>query len=211
MLRALASSTGVPGMDRAYLFDLHVHTTRSTDSSLRPGAAVSRARELGLRGMAITDHDRITVLETAHPELALVPGAELSTDWGDLLALGISELPERDLSVPKIVECIHAQGGVAVVPHPFTGAPNAMNDRVLDIIDIIDGLEVTSPRKSANNRRARKVAQDHRKALVGGSDAHAPEEMGRGWTVCDLPDVEGLLEAIRTGRTRAFARPPRAR
>jgi hypothetical protein len=203
MSGALKSHTGVPAKDRARLFDMHVHTTGSADSSIPPWMAVSRARELGLRGLAITDHDRLTVLEPAPLDLVLVPGAELSTDWGDLLALGISELPDVHLPVPEIVDSIHAQGGVAVVPHPFADIPYAMNERVYDIIDIVDGLEVTSPRRSADNRLARKVAHDHHKAILGGSDAHALGEMGRGLTACDVSDLKGLLDAIRSATTSA--------
>jgi len=69
MSGALKSHTGVPAKDRARLFDMHVHTTGSADSSIPPWMAVSRARELGLRGLAITDHDRLTVLEPAPLDL----------------------------------------------------------------------------------------------------------------------------------------------
>lgn len=195
-----------PMENRPYLFDLHVHSSRSSDSDLAPGAAISRARELGLRGIAITDHDRLTMIRPAPADLILVPGAELSTEWGDLLALGISELPDADLSVPEMIGSIHSQGGVAVVPHPFSDAPYAMNERLFDVLDLVDGLEVTSPKRSVDNRRARKVAAQNRKARVGGSDAHSLADMGRGWTACDSPDVDGLLEAIRNAETQAFMR-----
>jgi predicted metal-dependent phosphoesterase TrpH len=191
-------------MGRAYRFDLHVHSTASADSTLPSGMALLRARELGLRGIAFTDHDRLTMMESAQPELVLIPGAELSTEWGDLLALGITELPDCDLGVPRIIDSIHAQGGVAVIPHPFTGLPNSMNERTAEIIDIVDGLEVTSPRRTADNSRARRLARQNRKAELGGSDAHVLDEMGRAWTICDCPDAEGLLDAIRKGRTRAM-------
>jgi len=197
-----------PVKTRPYLFDLHVHSSRSQDSDLAPGVAISRARELGLRGMAITDHDRLTIIRPAPVDLVLVPGAELSTEWGDLLALGISELPGADLSVPEMIVSIHSQGGVAVVPHPFSDAHYAMNERLFDVLDLIDGIEVTSPKTSVDNRRARQVAAQNRKARVGGSDAHSLADMGRGWTACDSPDVAGLLDAIRNARTQAFMRRP---
>jgi len=199
----MATHDGAAVVGRGYLFDLHVHTSASADSTLPCGMAILRARELGLRGMAITDHDRLTVVESAPPDLVLIPGAELSTEWGDLLALGISRLPDNVLPVPRIIDDIHAQGGVAVIPHPFTGLPNSMNDMVEAIIDIVDGLETASPRKAADNQRARRLARQHRKSEIGGSDAHALEEMGRSLTACDSPDVEGLLDAIRNARTRA--------
>ncbi len=188
--------------------DLHVHSTGSADSRLAPANAMTRARELGLRGLAFTDHDRLTLLDSPFDDFVLVPGAELSTDWGDLLAIGISELPPAGLSVPELIDDIHRQGAVAVVPHPFSPELSriCMNEHVFDIIDVIDGLEVTSPKRSVDNSKARKLAREHRKAVTGGSDAHSPEAMGHGFTTCDEGTVEGLLRAIRLGRTGAFTR-----
>ena len=191
-----------------FFFDLHVHSTYSSDSSLSPKVAITKARHLGLRGIAFTDHDRLTRITSTVPEFVLVPGVELSTDWGDLIALGISELPREGLSVPELIEKIHHQGGVAVVPHPFTNTPlpYAMNDRVYDIIDIVDGLEVTSPKSAVDNKKARKLVEDRAKAPVGGSDAHSPEMLGTGLTVCKDGSVDGLLRAIRGGITGAIIR-----
>jgi len=77
---------------------------------------------------------------------------------------------------------------------------------VLEIIQHIDGLEVTSPKATADNGRARRLAGQHRKARVGGSDAHRAEDIGRGLTACRSPTAEGLLAAIREGTTEAFIR-----
>jgi predicted metal-dependent phosphoesterase TrpH len=191
-----------------FLFDLHVHGAGSADSRLSNREAMTRARELGLRGLSFTDHDRLTSLRSPFDDLVLVPGAELSTEWGDLLALGISEMPGPGLSVPGLIEDIHRQGGVAVVPHPFSEELSriCMNEHLFDIMDLVDGLEVTSPKRSVDNALARRLARENGKAVVGGSDAHSLEAMGWGFTSCDEGTVEGLLEAIRRGRTEAFIR-----
>lgn len=191
-----------------YFFDLHIHSTYSPDSSISPKVAITRARHLGLRGIAFTDHDRLTRITSPVPELVLVPGVELSTDWGDLIALGIAELPRDGLSVPDIVENIHKQGGVAIIPHPFTSTPlpYAMNDRVYEIIGIVDGLEVTSPKSAVDNKKARLLVEARAKSPIGGSDAHSPEMIGTGLTVCESDSVEGLLEAISDGMTGAIIR-----
>ncbi|MEM2869811.1 MAG: PHP-associated domain-containing protein [Thermoplasmata archaeon] len=189
-------------------FDLHVHTKRSLDSSISPSAALIRARELGLRGLALTDHNTLTMVSNPYEEVLLVPGAELSTPWGDLLALGIQELPPPGLSVPEIIDRVHAQGGAVVIPHPFSGALTSicMNERVFDIIDRIDGLEVTSPKVSVDNARARRVAGMYKRAAVGGSDAHSLEGLGKGLTVCEAMDLDGLLKAIKEARTDGVVR-----
>ncbi len=65
--------------------DLHVHTTGS-DSTCPPREAVKLAKELGLRAIAVTDHDTaIAYAEAAEAgrELGLevVPGIEISTRY----------------------------------------------------------------------------------------------------------------------------------
>lgn len=65
-------------------FDLHVHTTAS-DGRHRPAEVVRMAREAGLAGIAITDHDTVAGLEEAlraGAELGVrvLPGVEISTE-----------------------------------------------------------------------------------------------------------------------------------
>ncbi len=66
------------------IFDLHSHTTFS-DGVLTPCELISRAIEKGVDVLAITDHDTIDAYQDTpliHERLKLVPGIELSTQWG---------------------------------------------------------------------------------------------------------------------------------
>jgi len=65
--------------------DLHIHTTAS-DGTDPPCAAAEKAARLGLRAIAVTDHDNASGVEEAIKRgrelgLEVVPGVELSTDW----------------------------------------------------------------------------------------------------------------------------------
>lgn len=69
------------------LIDLHVHSTAS-DGLYTPAEIVAMARELGLRAIAISDHDTVDgvaeALEAAQgADLEVVPAVEISTDLGD--------------------------------------------------------------------------------------------------------------------------------
>jgi len=65
--------------------DFHLHTTAS-DGMLSPQELVSKASDIGLDVIAITDHDCIkgipSALEAArsYPELTVIPGVEINTD-----------------------------------------------------------------------------------------------------------------------------------
>lgn len=69
-------------MSRA--FDLHTHTVHS-DGTTQPSDNVSLAKEVGLAGLALTDHDTVSGWTEmrdacARHGLAFVPGIELSTE-----------------------------------------------------------------------------------------------------------------------------------
>lgn len=66
--------------------DLHTHTLAS-DGSDTPDAVVRQAAALGLRAVAVTDHDTFAGLPEAFAAgaacgIEVVPGVELSTVWG---------------------------------------------------------------------------------------------------------------------------------
>jgi predicted metal-dependent phosphoesterase TrpH len=67
-------------------YDLHIHTTAS-DGVLTPPAIIDMAMEIGLKGIAISDHDTVAGLEEARQYLAItsysldfIPGIELNTE-----------------------------------------------------------------------------------------------------------------------------------
>ena len=70
------------------LVDLHIHSTAS-DGKLSPSAIVSKAAEIGLKVISITDHDSTDGITPAlkaakaFPELTFIPGVEISTDLPD--------------------------------------------------------------------------------------------------------------------------------
>ncbi len=70
------------------LVDLHIHSTAS-DGKYSPATIVSKAAEIGLKVISITDHDSTDgiapALQTAKalPGLTLIPGVEISTDLPD--------------------------------------------------------------------------------------------------------------------------------
>ena len=75
--------------------DLHVHTTAS-DGRLSPSEIVRRAADLGMKTIAITDHDSIEGIEEAlaearkFPKLMVIPGVEMGADVpkGEMHVLG---------------------------------------------------------------------------------------------------------------------------
>ncbi len=68
-------------------FDTHIHSTAS-DGVLPPARVVELAKERGLLGMALTDHDTVDGLEEAvaagrRLDFTVIPGIELSAEHND--------------------------------------------------------------------------------------------------------------------------------
>ncbi len=66
-------------------FDMHTHTTAS-DGAFTPAGLVQMAYDMGLSGLAITDHDTLAGLDEAGDaiellNMRLLPGVELSCEY----------------------------------------------------------------------------------------------------------------------------------
>lgn len=71
------------------MYDLHIHSIAS-DGALSPQAIIDKAVNIGLEGIAITDHDTVDGLKEAeeynavqNKGLLFVPGIELNTEYGN--------------------------------------------------------------------------------------------------------------------------------
>jgi predicted metal-dependent phosphoesterase TrpH len=62
------------------LIDLHIHTTAS-DGTLTPRQVVLRAKEKGLRAIAVTDHDTIDGIVPSQNGLEVIAGIEISAEY----------------------------------------------------------------------------------------------------------------------------------
>jgi predicted metal-dependent phosphoesterase TrpH len=190
--------------------DLHVHSIVSPDSRLTLDAIVARLSYVGLRGFALTDHNSVAGhpalarLAREHPEYRFLPGVEVSTGEGHLLAYGLAEAPPARRSMAETVEWVRAHGGEPVVAHPFRWRHGAGRR-------VTEGLPVRSieTRNGHNseiaNAKAELLAAQRNLGASGGSDAHDLRDLGRTFT--EWPDsptsLDDLLEAIRRGRTVA--------
>lgn len=195
-------------------FDLHIHSNYS-DGHASVKDIIKAARRRGLDGIAITDHDTMRGIPAAKKyikeqklDLILIPGIEVATSEGHLIVLGVDKPPERKKSPEETIETAHDLGGIADVPHPYHPFRNAIG-RIPDA----DAVEVYNSKHlfGLANGRARLEAKRRGLSMVAGSDSHFVETIGMGVTEIEAEDVDGVLEAIRAGRTRIVGRrtPPK--
>jgi predicted metal-dependent phosphoesterase TrpH len=198
-------------------FDLHMHTTRhSPDSVMDPLVLCRRAREVGLDGVVITEHDwlwteqELEGLRAPHPDLVILAGVEVTTREGHFLAYGVTDpfaLP-RGIGVAALCREVHRQGGAVVAAHPFRwGQPfNEILDREKPDLD---GLELMTSNMDADCRKRAAEAQARRGlAGLGSSDAHHEDVLGACYTEfpAGVEDMAALVAAVRGRRTAAHER-----
>ncbi len=84
-------------------YDFHCHSTAS-DGALSPAGVVRRAASLGVRQLALTDHDTLAGIAEAEASacevgITLIPGVEISVTWEGkcLHVLGLNVNPKCEL------------------------------------------------------------------------------------------------------------------
>lgn len=144
------------------------------------------AKQRALHGIAVTDHGTIrggleVQAMNQEPDFLVIVGAEIYTELGDILGLFLTSEIKSHYSL-DVIEEIHQQGGLAILPHPYEGH-DPYNFENLNV----DGIEVYNARCTrAQNAAALLLAQHHQVAAIGGSDAHFPQEIGRATTWFNL-------------------------
>nr|WP_235019683.1 PHP domain-containing protein [Natrialba sp. INN-245] len=191
--------------------ELHVHSELSYDGRDPVDLILEQAKGVGLDAIAITDHDEIEAsLEAAEraPEYGLVgiPGMEISSKAGHVLGLGLEEEVPPGLSFESTLAAIHAQDGLAVIPHPFQESRHGVIARISrDELAEGDAIEVYNSRLLTGraNRQAERFARSRGLPMTAGSDAHISEMVGQAVTRVDADErsVDAILAAVRDGRT----------
>lgn len=172
--------------------DLQTHTRYSASCGwMSPETLVQRAEQVGLDGVAITDHNTLEAVgpaqRAASEDFLVIPGEEVDTDEGQIIGLFLSEAIEPWQSPPAVLDEIHDQGGVALAPHPFDSTRSGLKT-ITQYIAEIDAIETINSRcvRDRYNHQAQSFAKKHGLPMVGGSDAHFAREIGTAYTRLEL-------------------------
>ena len=196
--------------------ELHTHSSLSHDGRDPVDHLLEQAASVGLDANAVTDHVEIAAsldaVEMA-PRYGLIgiPGMEITTAVGHVLALGIDELVPAGLSFETTLDRIHEGGGIAVVPHPFQASRHGVAPHIsAGTLASADAIEVYNSRllTGRSNRKAERFAAFHDLPMTAGSDAHIAEMVGQAVTEVDADGrtVEAILAAVSDGRTSVVGR-----
>ncbi|MBZ0288883.1 MAG: PHP domain-containing protein, partial [Anaerolineae bacterium] len=133
--------------------DLHMHTTASDGTAHVREVLDYVAEQRKLDVIAITDHDVMDASlwayeHRAHYPFDIIPGMEVTSADGHVLALWVTKPIRKGLSLAATTAAIHEQGGLAILAHPFElmVAPHAcwryVRQPSVLLQDGVDALEI---------------------------------------------------------------------
>jgi glycosyltransferase involved in cell wall biosynthesis len=197
--------------------DLHMHTDWSHDCSTPVSELLDHAEEIGLGGIAITDHNAFggaleAVERAAIRDLVVIPGEEVKTDGqGEVIGLFLEEEIPRGLSFAETLQAIREQGGLVYLPHPFDrlhAIPDpATLHRHLAEIDVFEVFNARLLRDSFNDEALR-FARKYGLLQGAGSDAHVLQGVGTG--AVRMRRFDGPEEFLLSLRTAEILRRPKS-
>ena len=197
--------------------DLHVHAAWG-DGAIAPWELIREARRRDLDVITVTNHNQRVAAGFAArlaPHGASDPlviiGQEVTTPRFHMIAAGISSTIDWRLSGSDAIRAIHEQGGVAIAAHPTLKSWRADEGAMT----VLDGAEAFHPLSMLSSTDGQQLIEFYNRASernrslapIGSSDFHVAGTLGECRTFLFARDVsrEGVLDAIREGRTVAYA------
>ena len=188
--------------------DLHIHTVYSADAVIQPKTLVDMlVAHSYIKVAAVTDHDSVRgcrptmQLASAYPDILVIPGVEISTQYGDVVVLGTEELPPKPWTPEVVVDFAKSVGGVSIVAHPYReyGMGDRARNYKVDAIEVLNGGST-----QAANHQAKELAKSMGLPGTAGSDAHQLSELFSVYSKIEAPlNVDDILKAIRKGSVSA--------
>lgn len=192
--------------------DFHIHSEYSKDSRSKIEEIIKFSIKNGFDAISITDHDSlegsiqaIKYVKEKKLSLKIIPGIEIKTNCGEILAYNIKKDPnEREIF--SLIKLLKQEGAIIAIPHPFDNLRKGTikRDILNKIVDQIDFLEINSRCLPYMNLKTIKFAKSKNLKLIGGSDSHFLNEIGKVYTITEKEDIFNIKEVIGAGSYRNF-------
>jgi predicted metal-dependent phosphoesterase TrpH len=200
---------GLKNVSGTLRVEFHCHTRYSKDCLTDLEALAETCRRKSIDRLVVTDHNTVEgALEAVKlfPQL-FIPGVEVKTDCGELLAAFIKEEVPNGLPPLEAIAHLRRQGAFISIPHPFdslrTGSWRLQ--ALQEIAPLVDAIEVFNSRCIFPwmNWQAQAFARRHRLPGIVGSDAHTLAEVGRSTLLlASFNDASSLRTALPYARSQ---------
>ncbi|MCX7609051.1 MAG: PHP domain-containing protein [Anaerolineales bacterium] len=203
------------------LADLHIHSIYSWDGTATISAILNyTVTKTSLNVIAITDHDEIQgalYAEEIAPRygIEVIPGSEVSTAEGHVLALFVRQRIPMGMSLIETVRYVGELGGLCIAAHPMANGSSSLSAASIqnalkhpDVAKILVGIEAINAGllHQSSNLLATALAHSLPVAHVATSDSHILETIGFGMTEFEGTSAADLRRALQLRRTKAIAK-----
>jgi predicted metal-dependent phosphoesterase TrpH len=141
-------------------------------------------------------------------DFPIVPGMEISSLNGHIIALGVGEPVSKNLTIEETIDSIHHHGGIAIACHPtvlFKGSTGIRTSSKFDAVEVVNASAIPFGRSVTSSR---KMALSLGLPQVGGSDAHCGPEIGCAYTELDAQaQLDDMMAALKCGRCQPAGGP----
>jgi len=213
----LGTPEGSPRGERLGKADLHIHSIASDGTASAAQILDYAESQTDLDLIAIADHERIEAAVECQrlarergSRVEVIVAEEVTTRSGHLLGVFLQARLRRNQRLETTVAEIHEQGGLAIVPHPFSAFTLGMRKNAImrvhlssDPLVYWDALEGFNPSTAGRYGRAAtaRIAAELGLPLVGNSDAHTIDTIGDGHTLFPGTTADDYRRAILAGTT----------
>ena len=205
--------------------DLHVHTRHSgmctvplldrvcRESYTAPRPLYETLKQRGMDLVTVTDHDSIDAVEELrrHSDFflseevtAISPdGTELHVGVYDIQERHHTEIQRRRKDLPALCAYLTEQQLFFTVNHVYSSLTGRRTEADFALFAReFPGMEALNGQiPKLNNRRAGELAESWGKAVIGGSDAHTMESLGRTCTrVAGARNKQEFMDGLRAGQ-----------
>ncbi|MGD0861820.1 MAG: PHP-associated domain-containing protein [Candidatus Limnocylindrales bacterium] len=197
--------------------DIHIHSVASDGTAAAAQILNHAERHTDLDVIAIADHERVEAAFECQ-RLAIERGSrvhvvvaeEVTTRSGHVLGVFLQARLRRNQRLETTIAEIHEQGGLAIVPHPFSAFTLGLRKSAImrvhlstDPLVYWDALEGFNPSTAGRYGRAAtaRIAAELGLPLVGNSDAHTVDTIGDGYTLFPGRTAEDYRRAVLAGST----------
>lgn len=190
--------------------DFHCHSCYSKDSLTSLESLIEACRKKRVDRVVVTDHNTIEGTLRAYelaPDL-VIPGEEIMTREGELLAAFVSVQVPSGLPALEAIAALRSQGAFISVSHPFDWLRSGhwAELALIKIAPLVDAIETFNARCiwPGFNARAKAFADKYNLPGTAGSDAHTPAEIGKALLLLpNFHDSDSLRATISQGTTLA--------
>lgn len=186
------------------------------DSGLTLDSLLARAKERGLDGVCLTEHNAVWQNKERLKEagerhgIAVFRGMEVNTQYGHVLVYGLEAFRNIMFSFDELCNAVETEGGVLVLAHPqWTSmgqppSPDVIREHFHGI-EVLNG-EISNDASSYVESMANRLG----KFGIGGSDSHSLEAVGRCATLFEnrVSTDEEMVSEMRAGRVSAIRLAP---